>query len=53
MVVMNFFITNLFVGIVVSAYNREEDKITKEISMNVSKSEFSETKMMVFSVKPK
>jgi hypothetical protein len=30
---MNFFITNLFVGIVVSAYNREKDKIEKTINL--------------------
>ena len=50
---MNFFITNLFVGVVVSAYNREKEKKGSYFLMTGEQKEWYKTKILVIQAKPK
>ena len=48
-----FFITNLFVGIVISTYNREKDRLGKNFILSEDQKKWIETKLLVVRIKPK
>lgn len=52
-VVMNFLITNIFVGLVVASYNRERDKMGSDFMMTAEQRKWAKTKLIVISCKPK
>lgn len=53
MIVMNFFITNIFVGLVVSSYNREKDKYGEFYLMTDDQKKWIKTKILIARAKPK
>ena len=50
MVILNFFIVNLFVGIIVSSYNRQKEKLDENI-LHSGKNDSN--KFLVIVVKPR
>lgn len=52
MIVGNFFITNLFVGVVISTYNRENEKLGNHFLLTDSQKKWLQTKMLVIQAKP-
>ena len=50
---MNFLITNIFVGVVVSAYNREKENLGQFFLMDKNQKEWFHTKLLVVRSKPK
>jgi len=48
-----FFITNLFVGVVISAYNRESERLGKNFLLTDKQKKWVETKILVLKMKPK
>jgi len=52
-IVGNFFILNLFVGVVISNYNREKEKLGKDFMLSKGQKKWLETKLMLIKTKPK
>lgn len=52
-IVGNFFITNLFVGVVISTYNREKEKLGKLFLLTKDQKKWLEMKLLVIQAKPK
>ena len=50
---MTFLVTNLFVGVVVSAYNREKEKMGKYFMMTEGQKKWFHTKLLMIQSKPK
>ena len=50
---MNFLITNLFVGVVVSAYNREKEKMGSDFLMTDDQKKWFKTKLLLVRARPK
>lgn len=48
-----FFITNLFVGVVISTYNRESEKLGNHFLLTKDQKEWLEARMLVIKAKPK
>ena len=48
-----FFITNLFVGVVISTYNREKDRLGNNFLLSEEQKKWIETKLLVVRVSPK
>jgi voltage-dependent calcium channel L type alpha-1D len=48
-----FFITNLFVGVVISAYNRESERLGKDFLLTDKQKKWRETKVLVLKMRPK
>lgn len=48
-----FFITNLFVGVVISTYNREKDRLGNNFLLSDDQKRWIETKLLVVRVHPK
>lgn len=48
-----FFITNLFVGVVITSYNRESENLGKHFLLTAEQKKWIETKLLTTSVKPK
>lgn len=48
-----FFITNLFVGVVISAYNRESQRLGKDFLLTDKQKKYKETKVLVLKMRPK
>ena len=48
-----FFMTNLFVGVVISAFNREQERLGKHFLLTESQKKWVETKILVLKVHPK
>lgn len=48
-----FFITNLFVGVVISSYNRESERLGKDFLLTKEQRKWIETKLLTVRVKPK
>jgi hypothetical protein len=46
-IIGNFFITNLFVGVVVSTYNREKEKLGKYFLLTEDQKKWLKTKLLV------
>lgn len=46
-IVMNYFITNLFVGVVIIAYNREKEKSGSNFMLTEKEKKWLETKLLV------
>lgn len=46
-IMMNFLVTNLFVGVVVSAYNREKEKMGRDFMMTEDQKKWFHTKLLV------
>jgi hypothetical protein len=46
-IVGNFFITNLFVGVVVSTYNREKEKLGKFFLLTEDQKKWLKTKLLL------
>lgn len=46
-VVMNYFITNLFVGVVISSFNREKEKSGRNFLLTNKEKKWLETKLLV------
>lgn len=44
---MNYFITNLFVGVVISTYNREKEKSGTHFLLSNKEKKWLETKLLV------
>lgn len=47
-----FFITNLFVGVVISTYNREKDRLGNNFLLSDDQKRWIETKLLVVRVRP-
>jgi len=47
MVIGSFFILNLFVGVVISTYNREKERLGKDFMLSTEQKQWVETKMLV------
>lgn len=52
-IVGNFFILNLFVGVVISNYNREKENLGKDFLLSKNQKKWLETKLMLIKTKPK
>jgi hypothetical protein len=52
-IIANFFIANLFVGVVISNYNREKENIGKDFLLSKNQKKWLETKLMLIKAKPK
>ena len=52
-VVCSFFILNLFVGVVITTYNREKEKLGKNFLLTDRQKKWLETKLMIIEAKPK
>ena len=48
-----FFITNLFIGVVISTYNREKDRLGNNFLLSEEQKRWIETKLLVTRVQPK
>lgn len=48
-----FFITNLFVGVVISSFNRESERLGKHFLLTQEQKRWIETKLLTASVMPK
>ena len=48
-----FFITNLFVGVVISTYNREKDRLGNNFLLSDDQKRYIETKLLVIRIHPK
>jgi len=48
-----FFITNLFVGVVISSFNRESDRLGKHFLLTEQQKKWIETKLLVVRINPK
>lgn len=48
-----FFITNLFVGVVISTYNREKDRLGNNFLLSEDQKRWIETKLLVVRISPK
>ena len=48
-----FFITNLFVGVVISTFNRESDRLGKHFLLTEQQKKWIETKLLVVRINPK
>ena len=48
-----FFITNLFLGVVISTYNRAKDRLGNNFLLSDEQKKWIETKILLFNVKPK
>jgi hypothetical protein len=51
-IVGSFFLTNVFVGVVISAFNRETKSIGKNFLLSETQQKLVETKMLLLNVKP-
>lgn len=49
----SFFIQNLFVGVVISEYNRQSEKLGKNFLLTEDQKNWIETKLMLTKIKPK
>jgi len=52
-IVGSFFVLNLFVGIVISNFNRERERIGKDFLLTEGQKKWVETKLMVIRAEPK
>ena len=52
-VVCSFFILNLFVGVVITTYNREKEKLGKNFLLTDRQKKWLEAKLMIIEAKPK
>ena len=48
-----FFIMNLFVGVIISAFNKERDRLGKNFLLTESQRKKIETKILVMKMRPK
>ena len=48
-----FFVSNLFVGVVISAYNEETDRLGKGFLLTDNQRKWVETKSMVLKIRPR
>jgi hypothetical protein len=53
MIIGNFVISNLFVGVIISSYNREKENIGKHFLLTSSQKEWLKTKLLILEAKPK
>jgi hypothetical protein len=51
-IIGNFFITNLFVGVVVSTFNREKEKLGNFFLLTEEQKKWLKTKLMLIKAKP-
>jgi hypothetical protein len=52
-VVCSFFILNLFVGVVITTYNREKEKLGKNFLLTESQKKWLDIKLLIIEAKPK
>jgi hypothetical protein len=52
-IIGNFFMTNLFVGVVISTYNREKEKLGKGYLLTDNQKKWLEAKILLIGTKPK
>ena len=52
-VVCSFFILNLFVGVVITTYNREKEKLGKNFLLTENQKKWLEAKLLIIESKPK
>ncbi len=52
-IVGSFFMLNLFVGVVISTYNREKEKLGKDFLLTTEQKKWLETKLLLIQSKPK
>jgi hypothetical protein len=52
-VVCSFFILNLFVGVVITTYNREKEKLGKNFLLTENQKKWLEAKLLIIECKPK
>ena len=52
-VICSFFILNLFVGVVITTYNREKEKLGKNFLLTESQKKWLEAKLLIIESKPK
>ena len=52
-VILNFFIVNLFVGVIVSSYNRQKEKSGKDYLITDAQKKWIKTQMVIIYAKPK
>jgi len=51
--VCSFFILNLFVGVIITTYNREKEKLGKNFLLTEQQKKWLETKILIIEAKPK
>jgi len=51
--VCSFFILNLFVGVVITTYNREKEKLGKNFLLTDQQKKWLDTKLLIIEAKPK
>ena len=52
-IVCNFFLFNFFIGVVISSFNREKEKLSKDATLNDSQRLWLQTKIIVLKQNPK